>query len=228
MASLALAAETSAARCALPRHGHGAGCGMWPTARPYGTKGSMIMPDITALILDDHDRFRRKFAELDDLSSAADLAAAWGPLADLLDVHAAAEEEVFYPQLIQRGADAEDETLDAVGDHNEIRDAVRDAGTHPPGSAQWHAAVRKARTANSEHMAEEEDDALADFRRHADPGLREELGRRFLEFKQEHANAQGLDTSDVDPEGYVNAVESELGNGDGSSLGIGSLKGRSA
>lgn len=184
------------------------------------------MPDITALILDDHDWFRRKFAELDDLSRPEELMAPWRPLADLLDVHAAAEEEVFYPQLIRRGADAEDETLDAVGDHNEIRDAVRDAGTHPPGSTQWYAAVRTARTANSEHMAEEEDGALADFRRHADPGLREELGRRFLEFKQEHADTRGLDTSDVDPEGYVTAVEAELGDTQDSSLGIGSLKGR--
>jgi hypothetical protein len=171
------------------------------------------MADITSLILDDHDRFRRGFAALDDLIEPDDLANAWQPLADLLDVHAAAEEEIFYPYLIPRGTDAEEETLDAVGDHNDIRDGVRDAARHPVGSADWHAAVHRARMANSEHMAEEEDGALADFRRHAEPGLREELGRRFLAFKEEHAGTRGLDNSDIDPEQYVREAEEDAGIG---------------
>jgi hemerythrin HHE cation binding domain-containing protein len=169
------------------------------------------MPDITSLILDDHDWFRRQFAALDDLDDPRELAAVWGPLADLLDVHAAAEEAIFYPALIRRGDDPEAETLDAIGDHNDIRDGVRDAAGLPVGSTEWRAAVRRARTANSEHMAEEEDDGLADFRRNADPALRDELGRRFLAFKAEHEGARGLDTSDVDPQRYVEEREREAG-----------------
>ncbi|MEV6647959.1 hemerythrin domain-containing protein [Amycolatopsis sp. NPDC051371] len=180
------------------------------------------MADITSLILDDHDWFRRQFARLDDLTDPAELAKVWQPLADLLDVHARAEEEIFYPHLLRRGEDAEEETLDAIGDHNDIRDGVHEAALHPVGSTAWHAAVRQARTANSEHMAEEEDDGLADFRRHADPGLREELGRRFAEFKRQHEGARDLDVSDLDPREYV---EEELGDRPAdASLGIGSLK----
>jgi hypothetical protein len=180
------------------------------------------MADITSLILDDHDWFRRQFARLDDLTDPADLVEVWQPLADLLDVHARAEEEIFYPQLLRRGDDAEEETLDAVGDHNDIRDGVHEAALHPVGSTAWHAAVNKARFANSEHMAEEEDEGLADFRRHADPGLREELGRRFVEFKRQHEGARDLDVSDIDPQQYV---DERLGDhpADGS-LGIGGLK----
>lgn len=186
------------------------------------------MPDITELILADHEEFRRRFAALDDLRDPEELRAAWQPLSDLLDLHAVAEERIFYPELIHRGSDAEDETVDAVDDHNDIRDAAHEAGQHPPGSTEWFAAVRKARLANSEHMAEEEDGALADFRQHADPGLREELGRKFLEFKAEHPRAKGLDTSDVPPEEYVKKLEEDI---DGStvsegSLGLGSMKER--
>ncbi|MGH3999712.1 MAG: hemerythrin domain-containing protein, partial [Pseudonocardiaceae bacterium] len=77
------------------------------------------------------------------------------------------------------------------------------------------------------HMAEEEDDALADFRRNAPLSLREDLGRQFLEFKAEHSDAHNLDASNKDPQGYVNAVQAQISSGDGSnSLGIGSLKGR--
>jgi hypothetical protein len=80
--------------------------------------------------------------------------------------------------------------------------------------------------ANSEHMAEEEDEALADFRRNASLSVREDLGRQFLKFKTDHADAGKLDTSDKDPQGYVSAIQAELSPGGSGSLGIGSLKGR--
>jgi hypothetical protein len=119
------------------------------------------MADITQLILDDHDTFRREFAALDDTDEPEQLRAIWEPLVALLDVHAAAEEAIFYPQLLRRGDDPEDETIDAIGDHNEIRDGLREAAQHPIGSPQWWDAVRQTRVANSDHMAEEEDDALS-------------------------------------------------------------------
>ena len=184
------------------------------------------MTDITQLILDDHDTFRRRFAALDDAKSVQELRAIWEPLAAFLDLHAIAEEEIFYPQLLRRADDSEDETIDAIGDHNEIRDAVHKAARFPVGSDSWWQAVREARVANSEHMAEEEDDGLVDFRRNASAELRDELGERFAAFKQEHVGARGLDTSDKDPEGYVETVEAGFephNHGDGS-LGIGDLK----
>ncbi|HUR72743.1 MAG TPA: hemerythrin domain-containing protein [Sporichthya sp.] len=176
------------------------------------------MPDdITALILDDHDTFRRGFAALDDLQGPdagsenleARLDAVWRPLADLLDVHAVAEEKIFYPVLLREGdkdeadeGDAIDETVDAVGDHNDIRDAVHEAARHRPGSEEWWKAVGRARVENTHHMSEEEDEALADFRRNTTFAQRAELGREFAKFKAEHS-ARDLDTSDQDPEQYV-------------------------
>lgn len=45
----------------------------------------------------------------------------------LFGVHALIEKN-FYPRLLKRAsADAEGETLDAIGDHNDIRDGVRGA-----------------------------------------------------------------------------------------------------
>jgi hypothetical protein len=197
--------------------------------------GDAATDDITQLILDDHETFRRGFARLDDLRAAPpvldrELTAVWAPLADLLDVHAVAEEEVFYPQLLRSAENAEDETLDAIGDHNDIRDGVRDAGRHDVGSRGWWEAVGRTRAANDEHMAEEEGEGLVDMRRNATPELRASLGRRFREFKAAH-DADDLDTSNKDPQDYVSA---ELPGSDtstterpaDSSLGIGSLKGR--
>ena len=193
------------------------------------------MSDITQLILEDHTWFRQQFARLDELQAGSPLDTGavrevWDPLAARLDVHAIAEERIFYPQLLRFGEDPEDETLDAIGDHNDIRDGTHEAARHPLGSAAWWAAVGKARVANDEHMAEEEREGLANFRRHAPSGLRESLGQQFDEFMRAHPTPDGLDVSDKDPEGYVEAVEGELGLTDDAppdvSLRIGSLKGK--
>ena len=189
------------------------------------------MPDITTLILDDHDWFRRQFAALDELqasqtSDARNLTALWQPLAERLDVHAIAEEKIFYPQLLKHGDDPEDETLDAIGDHNEIRDGVAQAERNPVGSQGWWDGVWAARRANDEHMGEEENEGLADFRLNATTGLRESLGQQFQEFVDAHPTTAGLDDSDKDPEEYVQQTEAEIEPArPGRGLGIGSLKG---
>ena len=46
------------------------------------------MADITALIMDDHEWFRRQFALLDDASTPEQLSAIWQPLARRLETHA--------------------------------------------------------------------------------------------------------------------------------------------
>ncbi|MGH3825674.1 MAG: hemerythrin domain-containing protein [Pseudonocardiaceae bacterium] len=188
------------------------------------------MADITQLILDDHETFRREFAALDgslnDTDGPERLREIWEPLTALLETHAAAEEAIFYPQLLRQGADAEAETLDAIGDHNDIRDGVREASQHPIGTVPWWDAVRKTRAANDEHMAEEEDDALADFRRNTVLDVRVDLGHQFLKFKTDHSDARDLDTSDKDPREYVDVIQEQISpSGFGNSLGIGSLKG---
>lgn len=191
------------------------------------------MADITMLILADHDWFRERFAKLDYLQAQtsvdpAALARVWRPLAEKLDVHAYIEEKIFYPQLLKRGADdPEGETLDAIGDHNDIRDGVRDANAARVGTEEWWAAVGRAREANDDHMGEEEREGLSDFRRHAPAGLREALGRQYSEFMTQHRTTKGLPIIDRDPESYVEEVEENPpAKRPDSSLGIGSLKGQ--
>ena len=189
------------------------------------------MADITMLILNDHDWFRDQFAKLDELQAQSPvnqhaLMRVWRPLADKLDVHALVEEKIFYPQLLKRGGnDAEGETLDAIGDHNDIRDGVRDANAAAPATDEWWAAVGRTRLANDDHMAEEEREGLADFRRSAPIGLRESLGRQYREFMAQHPTTRGLPIVDRDPQGYVDEQQAgTLRPRTDYSLGIGSLK----
>jgi Hemerythrin HHE cation binding domain len=190
--------------------------------------------DITQLILDDHYEQRRLFAILEqiDRSDTEALAAVWGRLAAFLEVHAAAEEAIFYPALLhvgiaaRRKAGVEDETLDAIHDHNEIRDAVAEVARHPVGGDGWYAAVAGANLANGDHMAEEEREGLTDFRRLAGLQQRHDLAVSFAAYEARHVT--GVQPVDKDPEAYVSQVEAgTAGAGDGS-LRIGGLSARAA
>ncbi|UQU62569.1 hemerythrin domain-containing protein [Couchioplanes caeruleus] len=165
--------------------------------------------DITELILFQHHEQRRTFALLDEVprDDVVALAAIWSRLEVLLEVHAAAEEKFFYPRLLTvgRGAsdadNARDETEDAIKDHNEIRDAVRKVAGLATGSDAWWERVTEARIANSDHMAEEERQDLADFRRHADLQTRHDIALAFIAYENEHA--YGITPVDRDPKSYV-------------------------
>lgn len=162
------------------------------------------MPDICDLILDDHTWFREQFAALDalkaDAADADQLAAVWEPLADRLEVHAVAEEELFYPRLLEVGDDELEETEDAITDHNDITDAVGEAREHRVGTQVWWEAVDEARESNSSHTAEEDRGALPDFRANAPQDVREEIGAAWLEFHHEH---KAIERDTKDPVDYT-------------------------
>lgn len=167
--------------------------------------------DITQLILDDHHEQRRLFAVLDQLDRAhtVGLAAVWRRLEAFLLVHAEAEERFFYPALLRVGEgaggkdSAEAETKDAIKDHNKLRQAIAKVQTKTIGSADWYAAITEARVENSEHMAEEEREGLADFRARATLEMRHELAVTFAVFEAEHV--LGVAPVDKDPRQYMRA-----------------------
>lgn len=165
--------------------------------------------DITQLILDDHAEQRRLFALVEqiDPTDTKSLASVWKRLSTFLEVHAETEEKVFYPALLRVGRKAgdkdgvEDETLDAIKDHNEIRDAVAKAADKAIGSDDWYGAVAGANKANGDHMAEEEREGLTSFRRYASLDLRHKLGVDFIAYETKHVT--GVVPVDKDPEQFV-------------------------
>jgi hypothetical protein len=167
--------------------------------------------DITQLILDDHHEQRRLFAMLQEIGreDADALGAIWKRLGSLLDLHAAAEERLFYPALLKLGKGSggdetpEAETEDAIHDHNEIRDAVAAVAEHAVGSDDWFEAVAGADKANGDHMAEEEREGLKDFRMHASLQIRHDLAVAFAAFEAAHVT--GVESKDQDPQAYIDA-----------------------
>ena len=159
--------------------------------------------DITVLIRTEHEAFRRAFTEIEQLTDNEELGRRWRELADQLEVHAAGEEEVFYPALLKKVDDSEGDTEHAVKDHNEIRETTRKVDDHEVGSDDWWAAFREAREATVEHLGEEETDVLPPFQAEVAEDKREQLGMRWMKFLEDHANAKGLSGEEKDPEQYV-------------------------
>ena len=118
-------------------------------------------------------------------------------------MHAAGEEEVFYPQLLRKVDDSEEDTEHAIKDHNKIRDAVRATEPHEVGSEAWWEAFRAAREETVEHLEEEEHDVLPPFQDEVAEDKRTELGMKWLAFRDAHEGAKGLSGEDVDPKEYV-------------------------
>jgi hypothetical protein len=169
--------------------------------------------DITQLILDDHYEQRRLFAileEIDDTETEV-LGELWTRLSTFLEIHAATEEKVFYPALLKAGLrsghakDAEGETLDAIKDHNEIRDTIAEVAPYKLGTPQWRHAVFAVNRANGDHMAEEEREGLTDFRQTASLEQRHGLAVEFIGF--EAHNYLGVRPVDRDPATYVRETE---------------------
>jgi hypothetical protein len=166
--------------------------------------------DINEVIAHQHEEQRRMFAMLEEWprDDSEGLAAIWTRLQILLETHAEAEEQFFYPELLRLGtgaADAEsteEEVEDAVKDHNELRAAIRRVARCKTGSAAWWTAVVDANVHNSDHMGEEERQDLADFRQQASLELRHEIAVQFLRYESLKA-AKGVAPVDKDPERYV-------------------------
>ena len=165
--------------------------------------------EVTALVLAEHEVFRREFAALGELPGD-ELAAAWESLHARLEVHAVAEEQLFYPLLAQE-ADGEQETAEGVHDHNEIRHAAAAVGEHEVGSEAWWDAVATVRQVNADHMSEEETDFFPPFKEAVDDEQREALGMRWLAFHDEHEEAEGLSGEDAE---VAEVVATEVPEGD--------------
>ncbi|WP_448624082.1 hemerythrin domain-containing protein [Geodermatophilus sp. URMC 64] len=152
--------------------------------------------EITALVLAEHEVFRRDFAALETLPDH-ELAAAWEALHAKLEVHAVAEEQLFYPLLAQE-AGGEQETAEGVHDHNEIRHAAAAVVQQQVGSEGWWEAVHTTRQVNADHMTEEEVDFFPPFKESVDEEQREALGMRWLAFHDDHEQGDGLSGEDAE------------------------------
>jgi hypothetical protein len=76
---------------------------------------------------------------------------------------------------------------DAVGEHDQIRESLKEVEEHEPGTELFTLAVTQLVATTKHHVGVEEDELLPDFDDHTQAAEREELGRRFEEAKTKAA-----------------------------------------
>ena len=186
------------------------GARRWGRVAVRRASGTVRAVDITDLIMADHQRQRLLFLLLDtaDPGDTRALAAIWGSLAVSLEVHARIEEELFYPRLLAEVEGEEDDTEDAIKDHNGIREGIRAAREAAVGSPSWWDAVNHARHENDEHLGEEEGGPLPAFRRSVPADEREQFAVRFATLEaeltaREYAHPGTVPLGDRDPQEFV-------------------------
>jgi hypothetical protein len=145
--------------------------------------------DIIELVLADHRRIRRLSAALDDAIRWTSRsgpgwapAHAWQRLAELLQVHTLAEEEICYLLAARSGPQAAARTRDIAADHDDIREAIAEAALQDAGSALWWRAVKAVQADIPLHLDQEERDVLVSLKYQLTARRRLEIGRQWTAF----------------------------------------------
>ena len=153
------------------------------------------MPDdIADLVRTEHERIRELFTLLrpEEAHDPDALRQAWTEVADLLQVHLDAAEEIGCPPVLARADSIPRRRAEMTADHGDIRDAVYAARFHPVASRGWRLAVGTAQAAAMRHIDLFDTTLLDQIRHHLSQRARKELGRQWRAF----AVARALDAGE--------------------------------
>ena len=100
-----------------------------------------------------------------------------------LERHAAAEERVFYPRVRTEAREGKEEVKDALEEHDQIRESLKEVEEHEAESELFMLAVVQLIATTKHHVGVEEAELLPDFRKSSELSERESLGREFEKAK---------------------------------------------
>jgi hemerythrin superfamily protein len=145
------------------------------------------MTDIIDLVLHDHHAVESLFDTLQAAVGTEDQATLFAQAREALERHAAAEEKVLYPRVRKDVPDGREEVKDAVEEHDQIRESLKEVEEHDAGTELFTLAIAQLVATTKHHVGVEEGELLPDFRENSEAGEREELGSLFEEAKAKAA-----------------------------------------
>jgi hypothetical protein len=142
----------------------------------------------TDLLKKDHDAVKGLLSEFEDSSdrSHQKRSALARQICTELKVHAAIEEEIFYPAVkALRSKDAKFEVEEALQEHKQIKAAVAEITKMEPADEPALGAIMKVLKEDVEHHADEEEkEMFKEARKMGDSSL-EELGQKLQSRKEQ-------------------------------------------
>jgi hemerythrin superfamily protein len=150
-------------------------------ARHQVKEGEM---DIFRLIMADHARVTDLVRQLyNQTGSSGDRAQLFAQLKEEIELHAHAEEQVFYPLLQEREMTRE-LAFEALEDHHLVQELLADMATSSMESPAWQEKLDILTENVAEHMAEEESDLFEAARQVVTAAQADELAQRWHTAKQ--------------------------------------------
>jgi hypothetical protein len=163
-----------------------------------GAARNTSTPDLVELIMGEHARISKLIEKLESalavtgpVGSQCDPDLVWAQLADFLQFHIDAAEEIAYLAWARAATDAVPAIMQEIAIDADIREAVQEARASLPGSRSWHMSVRAACIVARKHISNLESGPLTCIGRHIAPATRRDLGGQWAAFM----TAQALDAA---------------------------------
>lgn len=141
--------------------------------------------DATRLLEQDHRTVEELFAKFEGVEDTDEK----GPIVDEivkeLSIHAAIEEEVFYPAVREATGD-QGMVEHSLEEHQEVKELLKDLDQMSPSDPGYHQKVQAVIADVREHVQEEEGEMFPKFRDAISTVQLEEIGRK-LEDAKSHA-----------------------------------------
>jgi hemerythrin-like domain-containing protein len=158
-------------------------------ATTHRTQASKTSKDATALLRKDHDTVRKLLGELEETTTrgAKKREALLMEIALEVEVHAAIEEEIFYPAFREKGESGEDEQmfLEAAEEHKLVHGVLPELQATDPRTELFGARAKVLKDLIEHHAEEEESEMFPRARELFSKSELQELGERLEERKGE-------------------------------------------
>ena len=134
--------------------------------------------DVLDLIRAEHSRVKTLFLEIESTDDPRKLYDCFNQLYNALNVHAEAEEHIFYQAI--RDCQGTDELVDAAQrDHEEAKQMLEDLASLSPTSVEFKQKIGQLKQVIQLHVQEEENEMFSQARECISQEGREQLAKEF-------------------------------------------------
>lgn len=146
--------------------------------------------DVFALLKEDHEKVAEMLTAIEETTERAlkgreDL---FTRVKQELDLHAAVEEQIFYPAL-EEADETREITLEAYEEHRLVKQLLSELASEPKDTEEWTAKFTVLKENIEHHVEEEEGELFKKAKRVLGKEEAEELGQRIQQAKQQNKAA---------------------------------------
>ena len=167
----------------------------------------MPKQNATALLKTDHATVKKMFEKEAKLTKkdSEKKASLFNQIKTALEVHAAIEEEIFYPAVKKaRSEHVKEEVREAYEEHKQIKSLLAQVSTMTPADETYDMKIKVLKEDVEHHVKEEEGEMFPDAKRLLGQSRLVELGAQLEARKQElENNLASKPTSDNQPRAHV-------------------------